>query len=139
MLSDFSLDPFEEKFADDISPSKDESEEGPVTLSTIHSAKGLEWSVVFIPHMLDGLFPSSKALESVEDVEEDNRVFYVAATRAQDYLYLTMPSIVGADDKFYSMPSRFLVKIDKGYLQVWRKKGKKAFRKEKLVKLNQAI
>lgn len=84
LLSNLALDPFAEKFADKISPSIDETEEKPVTLSTVHSAKGLEWGYVFIPHSLDGLFPSSKSMNDMEDMEEENRVFYVATTRAKD-------------------------------------------------------
>ena len=113
MLTDFSLNPFADKFADKITPSVDETEEKPVTLTTIHSSKGLEWGVVFLPHSLDGLFPSSKSMGDIEELEEENRVFYVATTRAKDRLYVTMPSNLFSNGNFYSLPSRFLVKIDK--------------------------
>ncbi|MEA3446565.1 MAG: 3'-5' exonuclease [Bacteroidota bacterium] len=88
-------------------------EENPLTLSTIHSSKGLEWHVVFIPHLLDGLFPSSRAMKSVGDMEEERRLFYVACTRAKEKLYLSMPAYFNTWDKILTMPSRFMAEIDK--------------------------
>jgi len=113
MLSDITLDPIDDRFADNISASVDEREENPVTLSTVHSAKGLEWGNVFVPNTLEGLFPSTKSMNNIEDLEEENRVFYVATSRAKDRLFITMPSSLNANGGFYSLPSRFLVQIDK--------------------------
>ena len=62
-----------------------------LTLSTVHSAKGLEWSVVFIIWAVEGYFPSLKALKNVETVEEERRLMYVAATRAKDVLIICYP------------------------------------------------
>ena len=62
-----------------------------LTLSTIHSAKGLEWPVVFIIWLLEGYFPSSKAAGNEEALEEERRLLYVAATRARDRLLLCYP------------------------------------------------
>jgi DNA helicase-2/ATP-dependent DNA helicase PcrA len=62
-----------------------------VTISTIHSAKGLEWSVVHIPHLIDGAVPSDMALTSKSGLEEEQRLFYVALTRARDELRLYVP------------------------------------------------
>jgi DNA helicase-2/ATP-dependent DNA helicase PcrA len=62
-----------------------------VTLSTIHSAKGLEWSVVHFPHLIDGAVPSDMALTSGSGLEEERRLFYVALTRARDELRLYVP------------------------------------------------
>jgi DNA helicase-2/ATP-dependent DNA helicase PcrA len=59
-----------------------------VTLMTVHTAKGLEWPVVAIAGLEDGLFPLSRAMESPEGMEEERRLAYVAVTRAQDRLYL---------------------------------------------------
>ena len=64
-------------------------DEGPLVLSTIHSAKGLEWPVVAITGLEDGLFPLSRALESLDGVEEERRLCYVGITRAREQLYLT--------------------------------------------------
>lgn len=60
-----------------------------VTLMTVHSAKGLEFDNVFIIGMEDGIFPSSRSLDSEEDMEEERRLAYVAITRAKRRLYIT--------------------------------------------------
>lgn len=60
-----------------------------VTLMTLHNAKGLEFPVVFISGMEDGLFPLSRSLDSTEDMEEERRLFYVGITRAQKQVFLT--------------------------------------------------
>jgi len=62
-----------------------------LTLSTVHSAKGLEWPVVFVIWVMDGYFPPAKASSSEEGIEEERRLMYVAATRAKDELYLSYP------------------------------------------------
>jgi DNA helicase-2/ATP-dependent DNA helicase PcrA len=64
-----------------------------VRLSTIHQAKGLEFDVVFVIMLCDGLFPSARSLESPEGEEEERRLFYVAITRARQELYLSYPLI----------------------------------------------
>jgi DNA helicase II / ATP-dependent DNA helicase PcrA len=86
------------------------SEEDRLTLSTIHSAKGLEWHTVFIIWTLDGRFPSIYAMENEASLEEERRLMYVAATRAEENLYFVYPG------NFYdrnegivlNRPSRFL-------------------------------
>jgi DNA helicase-2/ATP-dependent DNA helicase PcrA len=80
-----------------------------VTLLTMHSAKGLEFPVVFIVGMEEGLFPLSRASETPEDMEEERRLCYVAITRAQRYLYIThvmKRSTFGQE--MAAEPSRFL-------------------------------
>ena len=62
-----------------------------LTLSTVHSAKGLEWGVVLIIWVMDGYFPSAKANSNTEAIEEERRLMYVAATRAKDNLILCYP------------------------------------------------
>lgn len=117
-LSDFALDPPSNQFQDSATPLITEDEEKPVTISTIHSSKGLEWHTVFLPHLIDGLFPSSRALKSVQDMEEERRLFYVASTRAKEKLYLSMPSYFSSWDKVFTKPSRFLVEIDPKFLEI---------------------
>lgn len=112
-LSDFALDPPSNRMADQSRPFINEGEEaGKVTISTVHSAKGLEWYAVFIPHALDGMFPSNRAA-NVEEMEEERRLFYVACSRAKEELYITFPRNVFAYDAFFHLPSRFLIGIDR--------------------------
>lgn len=94
-----------------------------VTLSTIHQAKGLEWKVVFLIWLADGQFPNGRVLESthLEDIEEERRLFYVAATRAEDELYLIYPML---NPKSYSgdmllQPSRFISDVDAELMEEW--------------------
>lgn len=85
-----------------------------LTLSTVHSAKGLEWSQVHVLHAVDGAFPSDMALSTDEGLEEEHRLFYVAVTRARDELSLYTPLRMphhryGRDDRHsYAPASRFL-------------------------------
>src|SRR6266480_3989626 len=81
----------------------------PVTLMTAHSAKGLEFPVVFIVGLEDGLFPHSRSLANASDIEEERRLCYVAMTRAEKYLYVTHAvkrRVYG--EELASEPSQFL-------------------------------
>ncbi len=112
-LSDFALDPPSRHVADQSTPLIDEGEEkGKITLSTVHSAKGLEWYAVFIPHALDGMFPSNRAV-NIEDMEEERRLFYVACSRAKEELYITFPRYMSSYDAFFHLPSRFLLEMNR--------------------------
>ena len=84
-----------------------------VVLSTVHQAKGLEWPVVFVPWLSDGRFPTDFALNTLEDEEEERRVFYVAVTRAKDELYLITPQFQRSRGQGLVMmkPSRFLMEL----------------------------
>ena len=112
-LTEFALDPPSRNFGTRSVPLIDESEDNPLTVSTIHSAKGLEWHSVIIPHALDGLIPSVRSLNNIEEIEEERRLFYVACSRAKQDLLITMPSYVTTYNAFLSYPSRFLVEISK--------------------------
>jgi len=112
-LTEFALDPPSRNFGTKTVPLIDESEDKPLTVSTIHSAKGLEWYSVIIPHALDGLIPSVRSLNNVEEIEEERRLFYVACSRAKQDLLITMPSYVATYNAFLSYPSRFLVEISR--------------------------
>jgi DNA helicase-2/ATP-dependent DNA helicase PcrA len=92
-----------------------------ITLSTIHQAKGLEWRVVFVIWLTDGMFPSSRSFQSTETIEEERRLFYVAATRAQDHLYLTYPYYWSnaAPENRLQRPSRFLKEIPIDLVEEW--------------------
>jgi len=112
-LTDFALDPPSKKFGNKTVPLIDETEDKPLVVSTIHSAKGLEWHSVIIPHALDGLIPSIRSLNNIEEIEEERRLFYVACSRARQDLIITMPSYVSTYNAFLSYPCRFLVEISK--------------------------
>ena len=100
---------------------KNNSDDEALTISTIHSAKGLEWDSVFIIGAVDGRFPSAYSFNSPEEMDEELRLMYVAATRAKNNLYITYP----VDMYDYSMnmvlskPSRFLDNIPDDILEVW--------------------
>jgi DNA helicase-2/ATP-dependent DNA helicase PcrA len=86
---------------------------GDVTLSTVHSAKGLEWDALFVIWMTDGWFPSARSYDEVEDLEEERRLLYVAATRARRHLYFVYPLSAhrGAEGDTVPTVSRFLEPI----------------------------
>lgn len=93
-----------------------------VTLSTIHQAKGLEWKVVFVIFLGDGLFPHYKVIQSADtdDLEEELRLFYVAVTRAEDQLYLSYPRYNGHSyDSQFCPPSRFLTALPPELYELW--------------------
>ncbi len=93
-----------------------------IRLSTIHQAKGLEFDVVFIIMLCDGLFPSARSMESTEGEEEERRLFYVAVTRARNELYLSYPLIragYGNTGATLQQPSRFLEEIPKALVDEW--------------------
>jgi DNA helicase-2/ATP-dependent DNA helicase PcrA len=85
-----------------------------LVISTVHSAKGLEWPVVHLPHLVDGAVPSDMALTSPTGLAEERRLFYVAVTRARDQLFLYAPMRLhhhrlASDDRHsYGQLSRFL-------------------------------
>ena len=89
--------------------STDDRNDDRMVLSTIHSAKGLEWHTVFIIWAVDGRFPSVHALDNPDELEEELRLMYVAATRAKENLYITYPSQVydRGSGLFLGRPSRF--------------------------------
>ncbi|MGO9056984.1 MAG: ATP-dependent helicase [Candidatus Binataceae bacterium] len=88
MLADMALEPPNDSIGEVLSVTPEE--EGLVTLSTIHSAKGLEWKVVFIIWAADGRFPGPQSADP-ESLEEERRLMYVAGTRARDELYISYP------------------------------------------------
>jgi DNA helicase II / ATP-dependent DNA helicase PcrA len=94
-----------------------------VTLMTLHSAKGLEYSIVFLMGLEEGLFPHFRSIESgsVSQIEEERRLMYVGVTRAEDMLYITLARrrmLIGRGGGFSSgtIPSRFLKEITPGLL-----------------------
>lgn len=97
-----------------------------VTLATIHSAKGLEFKVVFLVGMDEGIFPSSRSVDENDKLEEERRLLYVAITRARERLYVTRAKTrfkFGSTE--YCMPSRFLPEM--GFDQQKKQEEKSSF------------
>jgi DNA helicase-2/ATP-dependent DNA helicase PcrA len=88
LLEDFAIEP-PEKGVWGVEPETKE-EEKPLVLSTIHSAKGLEWDVVVVMGLVDGVLPVTFALDSEDEIEEEQRLFYVAVTRGKKRVFLTL-------------------------------------------------
>ncbi|MGZ9932860.1 DNA helicase PcrA [Streptomyces sp. NC-S4] len=104
-------------------PDEDTEGTGVITLMTLHTAKGLEFPVVFLTGMEDGVFPHMRALGQTKELEEERRLAYVGITRARERLYLTRSSMRSAwGTPSYNPPSRFLEEIPSEYLQ-WKRTG----------------
>ena len=117
-LADVTLEPPDESVTGIEAPDRDDER---LVLSTIHSAKGLEWRCVFVIWLVDGRFPSSYSFLTEEELEEERRLLYVAVTRAKQFLYLTFP--VQVYDKItgsvLSKPSRFLDDVPASLVETW--------------------
>lgn len=104
-------------------PDEDTDGSGVITLMTLHTAKGLEFPVVFLTGMEDGVFPHMRALGQVKELEEERRLAYVGITRARERLYLTRAAMRSAwGQPSYNPPSRFLEEIPDRHLQ-WKRTG----------------
>src|SRR3989339_599572 len=97
-----------------IGQSRRDTGDDRLVLSTIHQAKGLEWEAVFVIGLTGQSFPNPRALEEEGGLEEERRLFYVAATRAKEKLFLTYPVSGGYDAMTIQEPSLFLQEIPKG-------------------------
>lgn len=118
LLADMAIEPVIDSVIDIESPDKEEEY---LTLSTIHSAKGLEWQSVFIIHAVEGYFPSSRSVESIEQLEEERRLMYVASTRAKQNLFVTYPMNLfdRAAGMTFSKPSRFITEMNPDLAEGW--------------------
>ncbi len=116
-LSDLALEPPNSSIVDVDGTNKDEF----LTISTIHSAKGLEYKAVFIIGAVDGRFPSVYSFNSQEELEEELRLMYVAVTRAKTFLYITYPIDMfdHSTGMVLSKPSRFLDNIESDIIESW--------------------
>jgi DNA helicase-2/ATP-dependent DNA helicase PcrA len=104
-----------------VGASEDRSAKEQIVLSTVHQAKGLEWSAVFMIHLSDAYFPHARALTEDGGMEEERRLFYVAVTRAQEYLYLTYSLASGyrTMTMHLNAPSPFLKEIPEKLLETY--------------------
>jgi DNA helicase-2/ATP-dependent DNA helicase PcrA len=116
-LADMALEPPTESVIG-MEPGEEEEK---LVLSTIHSAKGLEWNSVFILYALDGRFPSIHAARSLDEMEEERRLMYVAATRAKERLIVTYPINIYDREtgSVLSKPSRFIEPIPEEIAERW--------------------
>jgi len=106
--------------AEDEQPATTDDER--LRLSTIHQAKGLEFDVVFVIMLCDGLFPSERSLETDDGEQEERRLMYVAITRARNELYLSYPLMragYGGRGDMMQQPSRFLEEIPSELVEEW--------------------
>lgn len=118
LLSDMAIEPIIDSVVDIGAESKEDEF---VTLSTIHSAKGLEWHSVFIIHAVEGFFPSGRSAEKLETLEEERRLMYVAATRARQNLFITYPMNMYERESgtTLSKPSRFISEMNSDLAEGW--------------------
>jgi len=118
LLADLTLEPATESITDMTAPG---AEDEKLVLSTIHSAKGLEWNTVFVLYALDGRFPNIRAAMNDESMEEERRLMYVACTRARDHLYVTYPINVYDRESglVLSKPSRFVAAMPESLADSW--------------------
>ena len=109
-LADLTLEPPESSAAG-LEPETEKEDH--LVLSTIHSAKGLEWHTVFVISLSEGRFPSAYAVHSEEELEEERRLFYVAVTRARENLFLSYPvtGYIPGEGRVILKPSRFLQEL----------------------------
>ncbi|PJN32278.1 DNA helicase PcrA [Streptomyces sp. CB02959] len=104
-------------------PDEDDEGAGVITLMTLHTAKGLEFPVVFLTGMEDGVFPHMRALGQTKELEEERRLAYVGITRARERLYITRSTMRSAwGQPSYNPASRFLEEIPDEYVQ-WKRTG----------------
>ncbi|WP_414508060.1 DNA helicase PcrA [Streptomyces sp. NEAU-L66] len=104
-------------------PDEDEEGSGVITLMTLHTAKGLEFPVVFLTGMEDGVFPHMRSLGQTKELEEERRLAYVGITRARERLYVTRSTMRSAwGQPSYNPPSRFLEEIPDDFVE-WKRTG----------------
>ncbi|HEY3534294.1 MAG TPA: 3'-5' exonuclease, partial [Pedococcus sp.] len=107
--------------ADEIPDNDEAADQGDVTLMTLHTAKGLEFPVVFLTGMEDGTFPHLRALADPKELEEERRLAYVGITRARQRLHLSRAAVRSAwGAPQYNPASRFLDEIP-GHLVEWQR------------------
>jgi DNA helicase II / ATP-dependent DNA helicase PcrA len=118
LLTDLALEPPNQSIADIESPGQETEH---LTLSTIHSAKGLEWNTVFIIYALEGRFPTMRSSASDEEMEEERRLMYVGCTRAKEHLIITYPMNIYDRESglILTKPSRFIEGIGENLLEPW--------------------
>ncbi|MBP2280653.1 DNA helicase-2/ATP-dependent DNA helicase PcrA [Psychrobacter sp. PL19] len=111
-LENLALDPPNDSVSAMGQPDDGSSEDrDKVTISTIHSAKGLEWPIVFVNSLVDGMTPHYRSLANFEELEEERKLFYVACSRAKTRLYLTAPDYFSSYSGYFDKVSRFIAEL----------------------------
>ncbi|MDN5802147.1 MAG: ATP-dependent helicase [Psychrobacter sp.] len=110
-LENLALDPPNDSVATAGKAKQGEEETDKVTISTIHSAKGLEWPVVFVNSLVDGMTPHYRSLSDFEELEEERKLFYVACSRAKNRLFLTAPEYFSSYSGYFDKVSRFIAEL----------------------------
>ena len=109
-LENLALDPPNDSVATAGATEQGEDDDK-VTISTIHSAKGLEWPVVFVNSLVDGMTPHYRSLSDFEELEEERKLFYVACSRAKSRLFLTAPDYFSSYSGYFDKVSRFIAEV----------------------------
>ena len=115
-LENLALDPPNDSVATMDKPEEEDNDK--VTISTIHSAKGLEWPIVFVNSLVDGMTPHYRSLDDFEELEEERKLFYVACSRAKNKLYLTAPDYFASYSGYFDKPSRFIAELSADEVEV---------------------
>jgi len=117
-LADMALEPPQDSVVD---VSEEDKEDEHLTLTTIHSAKGLEWHSVFVMHAMEGFFPTSQAYDSIDSLEEERRLMYVAVTRAKQNLFVSYPMNIFDRISGFTLakPSRFIAGVGEDLAEEW--------------------
>lgn len=117
-LENLALDPPNDSVATKGTPEQGEEDDDKLTISTIHSAKGLEWPVVFVNSLVDGMMPHYRSLSDFEELEEERKLFYVACSRAKHRLFLTAPDYFSSYSGYFDKASRFIAELSKDKVKV---------------------
>ena len=110
-LENLALDPPNDSVATAGELEQGQESNDKVTISTIHSAKGLEWPVVFVNSLVDGMTPHYRSLDDFEELEEERKLFYVACSRAKSRLFLTAPDYFASYSGYFDKVSRFIAEL----------------------------
>jgi len=142
-FSDRAEDPSLENFLEEVALITDidqwDNTKEAVSLMTLHSAKGLEFSVVFMVGLEEGLFPLSRSLESIEQTEEERRLFYVGCTRAKQLLYLSFARMTNRFGQMLNLKSRFLDEIPEELLEVEKPEQKRWDRAQEIAEAESGL
>ncbi|WLP93583.1 ATP-dependent helicase [Psychrobacter sp. M13] len=117
-LENLALDPPNDSIAATDNVNKDSDDKDKVTISTIHSSKGLEWPVVFVNSLVDGMTPHHRSIDDFEELEEERKLFYVACSRAKTRLYLTAPDYFASYSGYFDKPSRFIAELSADKVEI---------------------